>query len=176
MALSATVRDVPGFPGYLVSDDGTIYSARHGAPRELKPSLADGRWVVTLFRGGRGLKVRVHVAVLTAFVGPRPEGMVACHFPDSDTSNNRLANLRWDTPQANEADKVAHGTTNRGARNGAAKLTESQAREALRRRAGGETHRAIASSMGVSTAAIQLLCNGVTWKHLRAEEGGASWL
>ena len=171
MAVEETVREVPGFPGYLVSDLGNVYSTRGGARTPLKLMVADGRVVVSLFRDGEGTKARVHNLVLAAFVGPRPPGMVACHFPDPDTRNNRLSNLRWDTPRANEADKIFHGTTNRGARNGAAKMTEAQAREALRRRGEGETHRAIATSLGVSTAAVQMLCNGATWKHLAREEG-----
>jgi transposase len=33
--------------------------------------------------------------ILRAFVGPRPIGCRAFHYPDSDCRNNRLANLRW---------------------------------------------------------------------------------
>jgi hypothetical protein len=49
--------------------------------------------------------IRGHVLVLTAFVGPRPEGMLACHKNDTP-DDNRLVNLRWDRPLGNHADRV----------------------------------------------------------------------
>lgn len=50
----------------------------------------------------------VHQLVLEAFVGPRPEGMEACHWNDVCT-DNRLENLRWDTTSANRHDQVRNG-------------------------------------------------------------------
>lgn len=69
--------------------------------------------------GGRYLYVRlskencvhhcnVHVLMLSAFRGPRPKGMHACHG-DDDKMNNSLDNLRWDTQSGNEIDKVRNG-------------------------------------------------------------------
>ena len=69
----------------------------------------DARQTVSLHKGGKQRTRLVHHIVLEAFVGPRPEGMEACHW-DGDASNNRLANLRWDTHRSNEADKLRHGT------------------------------------------------------------------
>ena len=51
---------------------------------------------------------KVHHLVLGAFVGPRPENRVGCHAND-DPTDNRLANLRWDTCSANTQDAVANG-------------------------------------------------------------------
>jgi hypothetical protein len=48
---------------------------------------------------------KVHHIVLEAFVGPRPEGAVACHT-DCDNLNNKVSNLRWDTPTGNVADTL----------------------------------------------------------------------
>lgn len=61
--------------------------------------------------GGRRPRRRdraMHTMVLEAFVGPRPVGLYGCHN-DGDPANNRLTNLRWDTPASNTADKVMHG-------------------------------------------------------------------
>lgn len=52
--------------------------------------------------------VSVHTLVLTAFVGPRPDGMECCHG-DDDPANNHVGNLRWDTKSANQLDCVRHG-------------------------------------------------------------------
>lgn len=60
-------------------------------------------------RPGRTHDRKVHQLVLEAFVGPRPEGFVGCHW-DDDPSNNRLENLRWDTESANRFDSVRNGT------------------------------------------------------------------
>jgi hypothetical protein len=59
---------------------------------------------------GRGprRRTRVHILVLEAFRGPRPEGHAACHN-DGDVGNNHLSNLRWDTYSANNLDIVRHG-------------------------------------------------------------------
>jgi len=52
---------------------------------------------------GKIVSEYVHTLVLTAFVGPRPNGMVACHWNDK-RFDNRLSNLRWDTMKNNQAD------------------------------------------------------------------------
>lgn len=70
----------------------------------------DGYLHVCLFRGKKTYQHRpVHVLVLEAFVGPRPDGLVACHW-DGDRQNASLGNLRWDTRSANAADSARHGT------------------------------------------------------------------
>jgi hypothetical protein len=60
--------------------------------------------------GGKQAQRYVHRLVLEAFVGPCPEGMQARHYPDPDPTNNRLANLSWDTPSQDNYDRVEHGT------------------------------------------------------------------
>jgi HNH endonuclease len=57
---------------------------------------------------GRGY---IHAEVLMAFVGPRPEGLDACHN-DGHPQNNHVTNLRWDTRLANNRDILKHGTHN----------------------------------------------------------------
>lgn len=51
----------------------------------------------------------VHELVLTAFVGPCPEGMEGCHNNGNGLFNS-LTNLRWDTRSENTFDRVRHGT------------------------------------------------------------------
>lgn len=113
---------VVGFEGiYEVSDLGRVRSLRRkvwqprGAgfwrtqeSRILKPSVARGYLRVTLRDSGVVSSQAVHRLVLTAFVGPCPSGMEACHF-DDDPTNNQLSNLRWDTPSANHRDRTRNG-------------------------------------------------------------------
>lgn len=63
---------------------------------------------VTLSKHGRVKSRKVCHLVLEAFVGQRPEGMECCHGPKGST-NDWLANLRWDTVSANKLDTVAAG-------------------------------------------------------------------
>jgi len=115
-------RPIPGWEGfYEVSDQGRVKSCARSVPgrpgrminrreRILTPSCtADGYLVVALSRDNARFYMRVHRAVLLAFVGPCPVGTEACHG-DGVRHNNMLANLRWDTRSANTLDKVAHGT------------------------------------------------------------------
>jgi hypothetical protein len=50
----------------------------------------------------------VHVLVLTAFVGPCPDGNEALHFNDIP-DDNRLSNLRWGTRSQNNHDAIRNG-------------------------------------------------------------------
>lgn len=116
-------KDISGYEGYYqVSDWGNVRSvdrvAANGAwwpGKLLKTPLRSGYPCVDLSRGTR-MTVHVHVLVMLAFVGPRPEGMVICHF-DGDPTNNHLANLRYDTHSSNMLDSVRHGTHPRNSRN-----------------------------------------------------------
>ena len=50
--------------------------------------------------------------------------MEACH-EDDDRTNNRLSNLRWDTPKANAADRDRNGKHPHGEQSARAKITEA---------------------------------------------------
>lgn len=69
----------------------------------------DGYKTVSVTGGGARKTLSVHVAVLEAFSGPRPPGLV-CRHMDGNPANNTLANLQWGTPSDNNYDKRRHGT------------------------------------------------------------------
>lgn len=139
--MAETWKPVPGFTGYYeVSDQGRVRSldrqviqlsawgkliARKYRGRILAPAPdKDGYLSVVLsFQSGKVMR-RIHQLVLETFVGDCPPGMQACHN-DDDPANNRLANLRWDTPKGNHADMLRRGTHARGERQGSAKLTRN---------------------------------------------------
>ena len=112
---------------YEVSDLGRVRSAtrlgttsfgvRQYGGQLIKP-ISTTRYLVVNLSGHGGRRQRhVHTLVLEAFRGKRPEGMVACHN-DGNPRNAALSNLRWDTQAANCADKLKHGTSQTGERNG----------------------------------------------------------
>lgn len=110
------LREIPGFPGYFVGDDGSVWTSklkggndrtpgRRGPLRRLKIyTNSEGYCFVGLDVDGKNRRRPVHQLVLEAFVGPKPAGAEACHYPDHDKSNNRLWNLRWDSHRENMRD------------------------------------------------------------------------
>lgn len=103
--------------------------------------------------------------VLTAFIGPRPPKMDACHN-DGDGSNNNLSNLRWDTRSGNFADKNIHGTHQKGSRNGHAKLKESDIPVIRQLHREGSSLGEIALIFGVAKPTISGIIKGTRWKHV----------
>ena len=89
--------------------------------------------------------------------------MEACHFPDSDPANCAIANLRWDTPKANQADMRVHGTDPSGSRNGQAKLTEIEVALMRRDVANGMSQSAAAAKFGVCPSLVSLVVNRKRW-------------
>lgn len=173
-------KEIPGHEGrYEVSDLGRIrsmdrvshYGRWVGGTRTLKgkvlnPSPDGQGYLGSLVKvpGGKPVRIKIHLAVLTAFRGPRPPGLVGCHN-DGDKANNALANLRWGTPASNIADFVKHGSA-RGSKNGAARLDEATVRGIKARLAAGETLMKIAEDHGVSVTAIWHIKSGKSWAHV----------
>ncbi|MCP4535809.1 MAG: hypothetical protein GY832_01520 [Chloroflexi bacterium] len=160
-------KPIPGFDGYRVGDDGSVWSHKRSKCRLLKLGASRGYLHVGLCIDGEGHTRKVHHLVLTAFVGPRPAGKEACHGNGCRT-DNRLVNLRWDSPAANRADrhgadyKVARGEPHVGA-----KPTEANIREIRRRyAAGGITYKMLAKEYQVCPGTIGMIIRRRTWKHV----------
>ena len=96
-------RDIPGWPGYQVSNDGqvkslprVVFHPRGGERRVrggmLTPSLSAGYPAVYLSRGGVKTTIRIHVLVALVWIGPRPDGYDVSH-KDEDKTNNHVSNL-----------------------------------------------------------------------------------
>ncbi len=169
-------RDVPGFPGYRVGSDGTVWSCkvigskygRTGKWRQLKSAKTNpsGHQFVSLCRSDGIHAMLVHRLVLLSFIGPCPSGMECCHG-DGNPHNNALWNLRWGTSKDNSADTLAHGTRNRGSRHGMAKVSEDIVQDIRREYATGKTtQRTLARKHGISVAAICLIIQNKTWRHV----------
>lgn len=177
-------RPVPGAEGrYEVSDAGRVRSLDRVVLRICKWR----RVLVVCVRRGRVLRYStssrnpyrmvhmgrdradlVHLLVLTAFRGPRPEGMQCAH-DDGDARNNRLENLRWATPKQNAEDRVAHGNQIRGEKSACAKFTDAQAlffRNELRKPEARGRMSGLARVLGVKPDTLADLRDGRTWKHL----------
>lgn len=92
-------RRIPGFPGYRICSDGTVWSclARYGTRpwhRRRRSRSRDGGLTVTLQQNDRCTSHRVAGLVLKVFVGPRPAGHIV-GYRDGNKLNCRLDNLQW---------------------------------------------------------------------------------
>ncbi len=118
------IQNIPGFVGYSVDTKGNVYSIRSingrgglvKTERKLKGGLTNGYPTVSLSQNGKIFKRSIHRLVLETFIGHCPSGMQACHN-DGNPENNKLDNLRWDTPKGNNQDKYKHGTAMVGKKN-----------------------------------------------------------
>lgn len=172
-------KRIAGFEdSYEVSNFGSVRSLDRPRRQKLgsfsllkgvlrKPgSDKDGYLILSLAKDGVKYPCRVACLVAEAFLGPRPSGMQVCHN-DGIKTNNRVDNLRYDTPKGNVADKVRHGThfptvTVRGSAKGHAKLHESQIPSI---RSDRRTLAAIAAEYGVSINTVSSVKLGKTWVH-----------
>jgi hypothetical protein len=113
-------------------------------------------------------KLYVHRLILEAFRGPCPVGMEGCHDPDPNPSNNRIENLRWDTPKANQGDCKRHGRMlrSKGSAQHLAKLTEDDIPVIRRLAAEGMNYSDIANRYGMTRANIRAIVLRRTWAHV----------
>lgn len=165
-------RSVPGFPGYAVGSDGSVWSCKRR-----------GRWIrrkasqwkqtkrggpcyqfLALSRDGDNFSFYVHRLVLFVFKGPPTLGTEARHL-NSNYMDHRAENLEWGTPEQNSQDKIDNGSC-RGHRNGRARFTEADVRAIRQRRANGESLKSIAASYGRHKSIIHHVCTGYTWGHV----------
>lgn len=173
-------KAIPGFKGYEASDRGRVRSIDrvimvnlHGRgilfPVRRRGQILKPQW------SGEGNKSRLHVAlgkgnqlgvhqvVMLAFVGPPPIGMEVAHN-NGKPDDNRLSNLRYDTPVGNQADRLKHGTHMRGRRHPSAILTRQAV---LKIRASKLPYRVLAQMYGVSRSGIKNVRNRRAWAWLK---------
>jgi len=158
-------KEIPGFPDYAVSKTGVVISKKFGRNKPLK--LGSGKWghryCVLYINDKRHLRL-VHRLVLETYVGPCPEGMMCCHFPDKNPGNNNLENLRWGTSKDNHDDQIHHGTDTRGEKNPAAKIKAADAIRIRELYKEGKTQQAIADMYGLKQAHISSIILRKVWR------------
>jgi hypothetical protein len=108
-------RPIAAFEGhYEASNLGRIRSVKRSTPHIMSPVVTDRGYVnVMICMYGKYRPYGVHRLVLLAFCGEPPEGYHACHY-NGDPTDNRLENLRWDTPVGNAEDMRRHNRHRNG--------------------------------------------------------------
>lgn len=118
---SEATRDAVPFPlspSYAVTPHGDIVRIDTGTILRPAPRNSSGYLAVSLWEGGKGQTWFVHQVVALTFHGPRPSPQHHAAHDDGNKLNNHFSNVVWKTKVENERDKIAHGRTNRGDRNG----------------------------------------------------------
>lgn len=162
-------RDIPGFAGYKINEDGQVKG----------PS----NQVVKLYENRKGYyefavryRVRVHRAVLLAFEGKPPEGKNVARHLDGDKKNNNKSNLKWGTHYENAQDAIKHGThvstksveRPHGEKHFRSKLTTTDVIR-IRERSHTENIKDIHKDYPhVGVTAIRKIARGLKWKHIEA--------
>lgn len=103
---SQNIKEIIGFDGYYVSDEGVVYStkkyggnSRGMTPMKLKEDK-DGYLEVGLYSCGKRYFRRVHRLVAEAFI-PNVGHLPQINHKDGNVKNNHADNLEWCTCQDN---------------------------------------------------------------------------
>lgn len=107
------LREIPGFPGYYISNIGEVYSTRHcsSLTKMVLKEDKDGYLEVGLYKNKKRYFRRVHRLVLEAF-SDNPNKLSQVNHKDGNTKNNNISNLEWCSCQDNllHSFRVLHRT------------------------------------------------------------------
>ena len=147
---------VNGRKDYLVNANGEITGP---SGKALKPARRGGGY---LYVNTSPKNVYVHRAVAEAFV-PNPHNLPEVNHIDGNKENNRASNLEWVTRRSNVIHQVDNGLHCK------VRLCPYTVRYLRTMYLPGDRDwgvSAIARRLGMSKAAIGLMLQGATWRHV----------
>jgi len=170
-------RPVNGYEDrYEVSSLGRVRSIlKNGAQTRIlrpaikcrKQSTGIGYPTVALSKVGVPLRYKsVHLLVLEAFCGPKPQGKEGAHL-DGNSQNCTISNLAWVTHAENIAHKFVHGTNLKGSAHPSVKLSVDQVL-AIRKLAAEERlpQTKIAKIFGIRQSHVSAIHRRKFWSHI----------
>ncbi|MCD4661809.1 HNH endonuclease [Agrobacterium sp.] len=114
----------------------------------------------------KGKQQNAHTVVCREAHGEPPSPHDEAAHTCGVTSCCNPLHIRWDTHQGNVADKLVHGTHNRGERHNMVKLTETDVRLIRNKMSGTTSVADIAAHFGVTKEAIRMIIKRKTWAWL----------
>lgn len=100
--ISEDLREIPGFKGYYISQDGKVYSSHKSdcLHEMVLKEDKDGYLEVGLYKNKKRYYRRVHRLVLEAW-STNPNKYTQVNHKDGNVKNNNIDNLEWCTAQYN---------------------------------------------------------------------------
>lgn len=125
----------------------------------------NGYGTIVLYKNNKSKRYKISRLILMTFDRLPNNGELACHYPDSNISNNRIDNLIWGTAKINSDHRKIHDTLLYGERNSNAKLKTDQVIEILIL---SKTISAtdISKRLNIARQIIYQIINKITWKHI----------
>lgn len=165
--LNLDLQLIPESPGYLISENGVVYSVM-----ELTPYLdQDGYERVHLFIDGKHKRPGLHQLLAKTFLPTRRSDQTEVRHLDGTRSNNKLSNLAWGNKKENGADKSIHGSI-LGERNPNCKLTVLEVAHIKERLFNRESIKSISEDFDVGYSTIEAIKSGRNWSHVKRSEYG----
>lgn len=88
-------KEIIGFPGYTVTDDGKIISYKFKKPRVMKTWYQkSGYENIKLCKENKTYHFLIHRLVAQAFI-PNPNNLPEVNHKDKNVKNNHVDNLEW---------------------------------------------------------------------------------
>jgi hypothetical protein len=125
--------------------------------------ISDGYGTIRI--DGKAAYAHRYICELVRGTPPTPEHEAAHSCGKGHEGCISPIHLDWKTTAQNQADRLEHGTHNRGERHGLSKLVEAEAREIIALK-GVETQRKLAKRFGVSQPTISEIHAGKKWAWL----------
>ena len=152
----ASLRKIPGFPGYYINEDGQVF-----AVRMLRTHRDDDGYLRV---STKRLKKAVHWLLARVFLPPPRPGQNEVRHLDGNPRNIRIDNLAWGTRAENAADMARHGSA-KGSNNGNSVLTETNVIEIMNL-APMNTAVSISELIGKPVSAVKAVLSGQNWSHV----------
>lgn len=163
-------RNAVNCPGYSVHPEGLLKGRRDTLMKGGRDK--DGYTIFCIQDAGKpSITKKLHRVMVETFLGAIPEGMCVNHI-NGVKDDNRICNLEVVTYSANTIHafevlkRPPSSASHIGSNNPNAVFTEDDVRLIRQRHANGETGKAIATSLGVSTPCINRMIARKSWAHV----------
>ena len=105
--MNSLEKQIPGFDGYTITDDGKVISYKFKTPRVMRTWLQkSGYENIKLCRENKTYHFLIHRLVAQAFI-PNPDNLPEVNHKNKKRADNRVDNLEWSTRKDNLYDSYS---------------------------------------------------------------------